>query len=451
MRVSPIARNAESVYNLQAVGPAQRSRPPAKIRRRKTVAKNETPQQQDIAELQSRLDWLDEERRKLSRRLTELEQRTTTQDRELQSREQRIKDLEQQLSRQAAQLARFPQVDTQLLQFKDEMVQLIEQYEKRRLQSEKEQERMHRVEQEVRVREITDIRKELPAIPKLQNDMELRKAEENRLASLIGVLQGKINLVAKQAEDWTRGMAFLEESERQNNRYISELQANILDINKRWEPIQNRLEVLGSAQARSESAINPLVEALGEVKQATQGWMEQIQLGEYERNQRLDNWRRQIDEQRDVMENYARQWVQYADQYKEAKMALQTLAEWQKQIEQQQRETSEVIRVENNRMRSLWDNFVTDSEKRWKTADLDSEQRWQSSQRRERQFQEQLHELEEVLKQIEGDKEALWRVQTAQADAIKTLPRIWLEEVEKALAQNPNSRRQPALVPVREE
>jgi len=433
------------------VGPAQRSRPPAKIRRRKTVAKNETPQQQDIAELQSRLDWLDEERRKVARRLTELEQRTTTQDRELQSREQRIKELEQQLSRQAAQLARFPQVDTQLQQFKDEVVQLIEQYEKRRLQSEKEQDRLHRVEQEVRVREIADIRKELPAIPKLQNDMELRKAEENRLASLIGVLQGKVNLVAKQAEDWTRSMTFLEESERQNNRYISELQANILEINKRWEPIQTRLEVLGSAQARSESAINALVEALSEVKQGTQSWMEQIQLGEYERNQRLDNWRRQLDEQRDGMENYARQWVQYADQYKESKMALQTLAEWQKQIEQQQRETSEVIRVENNRMRSLWDNFVTDSEKRWKTADLDQEQRWQSSQRRERQFQEQLHELEEVLKQIEVDKETLWRVQTAQADAIKTLPRIWLEEVEKALAQNPNSRRQPALVPVREE
>jgi len=415
------------------------------------VAKNETPQQQDIAELQSRLDWLDEERRKLARRLAELEQRTTAQDRELQSREQRIKDLEQQLSRQAGQLARFPQVDTQLLQFKDEMVQLIEQYEKRRLQSVKEQERLHRVEQEVWVREIADIRKELPAIPKLQNDMELRKAEENRLASLIGVLQGKVNLVAKQAEDWTRGMTFLEESERQNNRYISELQANILEVNKRWEPIQTRLEVLGSVQARSESAINALVEALSEVKQGTQSWMEQIQLGEYERNQRLDNWRRQLDEQRDVMEDYGRQWIQYADQYKESKMALQTLAEWQKQIEQQQRETSEAMRVESNRLRSLWDNFVTDNEKRWKTTDLDHEQRWQGSQRRERQFQEQLHELEEVLKQIEADKEVLWRIQTAQADAIKTLPRIWLEEVEKAISLNPNSRRQPALVPVREE
>jgi chromosome segregation ATPase len=415
------------------------------------VAGNDSPKPQDVGELYSRLDWLDEERRKMARKLAELEQRTVAQDRDLQSREQRIKELEQQLGRQAAQLARLAQVDPQLQQFKDEMVQLIEQYEKRRIQSEKEQERLRRVEQEVHAREIGDIRKELPAIPRLQNDMDLRKAEENRLANLIGVLQGKVNLVEKHTEDWSRNLTYLQENERQNNRYISELQANILEINKRWEPLQNRIEILSGSQVRAESNMAGLIEALAEVKQSSQGWMEQIQLGEYERNQRLENWRRLLDEQQAVMENYARQWIQYADQYKEAKMAVQTLAEWQKQVDQQQRETSEVLRVENNRMRGLWDNFVTDNEKRWKTADLDVEQRWQSAQRRDRQFQEQFHEIEETLKQYEADKETLWRMQTAQADAVKTLPRIWLEEVEKAIAQNPNSRRQPALVPVREE
>jgi chromosome segregation ATPase len=409
------------------------------------------PKAQDLGELYSRLDWLDEERRKTARRLAELEQRATAQERDIQNREQRIKELEQQLNRQSTQLARLSQVDTQLQQFKDEMVQLIEQYEKRRIQSEKEQERLRRVEQEVNAREIADIRKELPPIPRLQNDMDLRKAEENRLANLIGVLQGKVHLVEKQSEDWSRNLTYLEENERQNNRYISELQANILEINKRWEPLQSRIEIIGGGQARTESSIASLTEALAEVKQSSQGWMEQIQLGEYERNQRLEKWRRLLDEQQSLMDNYARQWIQYADQYKEAKMAVQTLAEWQKQIEQQQRETSEVMRVENNRMRGLWDNFVTDSEKRWKTADLDVEQRWQNAQRRDRQFQEQFHAIEETLKELEADKETLWRVQTAQADAVKTLPRIWLEEVEKAIAQNPHSRRQPALVPVREE
>ena len=56
-----------------------------------------------------------------------------------------------------------------------------------------------------------------------------------------------------------------------------------------------------------------------------------------------------------------------------------------------------------------------------------------------------------MLDDIEQEKDDLWRVQNAQADVMKSLPRIWMEEVEKARAHNPNSRRQPALVPVREE
>ena len=68
-----------------------------------------------------------------------------------------------------------------------------------------------------------------------------------------------------------------------------------------------------------------------------------------------------------------------------------------------------------------------------------------------RQIGEQLILLEESIKQANLDKDTLWRVQTAQADALKQLPRMWLEEVEKAINQDPNRRRQPALVPIREE
>jgi len=52
---------------------------------------------------------------------------------------------------------------------------------------------------------------------------------------------------------------------------------------------------------------------------------------------------------------------------------------------------------------------------------------------------------------LEQEKDTLWRIQNAQTDAMKKWPRIWLEEVEKAIAHNPNSRRQPTKVQVREE
>jgi hypothetical protein len=132
-------------------------------------------------------------------------------------------------------------------------------------------------------------------------------------------------------------------------------------------------------------------------------------------------------------------------------MALQTLSEWQKQIESHQRESSDLLKMELNRMQSRWDGFILKDEQKWRSSQAEMEQRWKVSGRSEKQVQEQILELEGALVKIQEDKDMLWRVQTAQADAIKLIPRVWLEEIDKAIAQNPNRRRQPTMVPVREE
>ena len=132
-------------------------------------------------------------------------------------------------------------------------------------------------------------------------------------------------------------------------------------------------------------------------------------------------------------------------------MAVQTLAGWQKQIEEQQREASEVLRVNTHRLESRWDDFKLENDKKWSTNHVEMEQRIATTNRTYRQIQEQIAPIEEILAELKLEKETLERIQTAQANAIKQWPRIWLEEVEKAINQNPNRRRQPALVPVREE
>ncbi|MCA9961899.1 MAG: hypothetical protein R3E31_26020 [Chloroflexota bacterium] len=405
----------------------------------------------EVQELLNRIEWLDGERRKVNKKLAELEQRFELQQRDLQGREQRIADLEQKLSGVLSQLARLGQVDTKLGQFKDEMVAMIEQYDQRRIRSEEELDRLRRVENENTAREIADIRKELPAIPRLQQTMELRLAEEARLANLIGQQKNKIGFVSNQVEEWERALAFLEEKERQNGRSIGEIQTSLLEVSKRWGPIQERQDALNGNLLRLENQIQPLLTLRDEVMQRMESWMEQIQIGEHDRNKQIESWRHLLDEHTDSLQRFAKEWVTFSDQYKEAKMAIQTLAEWQKQIEQQQREASELMRIETHRMQSRWDNFQQEIQRQLKTYQVEAEQRWHGVDRNNRQFSEQFSTLDNLLDDLQKDRELIWRIQTAQADAMKKIPLIWLEEIEKARKQDPNRRRQPALVPVREE
>ncbi|MBX3055504.1 MAG: hypothetical protein KF770_03440 [Anaerolineae bacterium] len=416
------------------------------------MAGNNTPlQQQTISDLQNRLEWLDEERRKLLRRLSELEQKVELKDRELDSREQRIQELERQTAAMTTQISRIPQVDLQLSQFKDEIVQMIEQYDRRRIQSQAEMDRLRRVEQEGSIRELGEIRKSLEPIRKLQTDMDMRMAEESRLANLIGQQKTEISDLRSRVEQGDSNFTFLGEKEKHNARNIADLQTSIVEMNKRWEGVYGRLDTLNSALLRLENSLPAITERQEVIQQSTKNWMEQIQLGEYERNQKLEGWRRAMEEQANNLERFNKEWIRFSDQYKEAKMAVDTLSQWQEQIEKQQRESAELLRVETGRMLARWDEFRLENDKRWKNEDVDREQRWATVNRHEREMREQITLLEEALGKLKEEKELLWRVQNAQADALKQWPRIWLEEVEKAIEQNPNRRRQPALVPIQED
>ncbi len=405
----------------------------------------------ELEELRSRLDWFDEERRKTNRKLTELEQKHTLQQQDVVKRERRIRDLEQQLSAATSQLGRFSQIDTQIAQFKDETIRLIEQYDQRRIQSEKEADRLRRVEQEGSAREIADIRKELPAINRLQQGMDLRIAEEGRLASLIGTHQNKIAGLGNQIDSWERAITFVEEKENRNTRGLSELQAAQLDVNKKWNPIDARLDNLAGSILRVEATHREIKDAQNAIRESTQGWMEQIQIGEYGRNQKLEVWRETIEENQDIIASFKQEWIKFNDQYKESKMAVQTLLGWQQQIEQQQKESSEAVRVEGHRMQSYWDAYQVEIEKRLGNFTTDVEQRWTHYDRNVKQTQEQFHTIDDKLDTLTDEKGTLERIQTAQADAIKRWGRIWMEEVEKAIENNPNRRRQPALVSVRDD
>lgn len=405
----------------------------------------------EIEEIRSRLDWFDQERRKQSRKVVEMEQRVELQERELKSREQRILDLERQVASANAQLSRLPQLDAQLAQFKDDIVKMIEQYDARRLQSEAELDRLRRVEHETTARELAEMRKEIGQVPRLKTLIEQRQAEEARLANLIGQVQNKIPPVNSRVENVENAYSFLEEKEKQNSRTISELQASLVEINKRAEHVKTRIDAFGGSIPRLETKIASVTEDQITIQESTKTWMEQIQIGEYERNQKLENWRRAIEDHNDRIDQFAKEWIAFSDQYKEAKMTVQTINQWQQQIDKQQQEASELVRVETHRMRSRWDDFLLENQKTWKNFEVDVEQRWATANRHESELREEINKLELLLKTLDDEKDALRRVQNAQSDAIKQIPRIWLEHVEKAIEQNPNRRRQPALVPVREE
>jgi chromosome segregation ATPase len=415
------------------------------------MAKKNVKGQSDLEQLTNRMEWIDEERQKSNRRLVEIEQRFTRWERDMASRERRIRELEEKLAKANVQLSRIMRVDDQLTAFRKEMVQMIEQYDKRRIEGDKELDNLRRLESESAQREISSIRKEIGSIGSLNNDMKIREAEDTRLNGIVGGIQNKILAMQNDMETWTQQLKFAEESERKNATLVAELETTSLEQRKKMEAVSGRLDLTNNSLSKVQSALQEVSDSFEELRIGTNKWSELVQTGELQIEKRVNDWHQRMDSYDTNMEKYSSEWTKYSDQYKEARLAVQTLTEWQEQIERRQREASELARVEANQLQLKWGNFNTDNEKQRKNFEVDQEQRWSRTQRSQKQMLEQILELAEEIVEIHKDKETLWRVQSAQQDAMKKWPRILLEEVEKAKAMDPSSRRQPTMVPIRED
>lgn len=415
------------------------------------MAKGDNRGEVELEELRSRVDWLDEERRSMSRRLSDLEQQLSAREQEIQSRDQRVAGLEESLGKTTSQLARLSKVNTDLQVLRDELVKLVEQYDQRRLQDQGELEKLRRVEHESQQRDLADVRAEIASLGHLQDDMDLRQAEDARLAKQINELRGPLASVENAAESLRQELKYVQESISSNGRGITDLQGRAAESIKRTELLETRLDTTAHNLTRFQSTGSTLEESVSELDRKIKDWTEQMRVAENNRRLKMDEWQRTIAEHEERLNRYAADWVNISDLFKEASEAVQTTAEWRDQMQIRQREASEMSRLEIGRMGSRWDEFLLEQDKQWKNYEIDQEQRLASVQRRHQDFLVKLHELQELTDKLGSESDALWRVQTAQADAMKKLPRIWLEEVEKAIAHNPDSRRQPALIPVRDE
>jgi chromosome segregation ATPase len=317
------------------------------------------------------------------------------------------------------------------------------------------------------IAKLGNARELIPLFNRMEQDLELRQAEEVRLANLIGTQEGRFAPISAALEESREGsikmLARLSDAERT----VEEMRRSTQDFNDNWKPIltevsrrvgplAERLTVLNNSVLKSEASLQSLNSDQSEMRETLSTLTDQVQRGRAENARQLEAWQVTIDEHKDTIERFTQQWLTLSNQYKEARMAVQNFAHWQKQLEQQKREASEMLRIESNRMQSRWDgflleiqeklkNFELDLGQKWQAFELENEQKWAGARRSEQVWREELGAVDELIQKLQQDnRNLIWRVQAAQADAIKKWPRLLMEEVEKAVELNPNRRLSPS-------
>ena len=313
------------------------------------------------------------------------------------------------------------------------------------------------------LRKIGNVRDIMPVLDRLEQELELRQAEEVRLSNVLQTHESRFAPLAASLEEiqqannafigrLAEAERLLEEVHGSTQDFTDNWKPALTELNRRVMPLAERLTVLSNNVTKTEAGLQTLSGDQTELREMMVDLNDGLRRNQGDVSRQLESWQVTLDENKDTIERFTQQWITLSNQYKEARMAVQNFAHWQKQLEQQKREASEMLRVETNRMQARWDgflleiqeklkNFELDLSQKWQAFEFENEQKWSGARRSEQLWREELASVDELIQKLQQDnRNLIWRVQAAQADAIKKWPRLLMEEVEKAVELNPNRR-----------
>ena len=363
----------------------------------------------NLNQLTQMVTWLDEERRRDKTDLAKLQQRVESQSAEIAEQARRVQEQEGTLARTRAELTKFPQLERALDQLRDELVLLIERYNEQQRKVLVDAQRVRQVEQESQTRSLGEIRKELQKLPRHEEELQLRRAEDQRLGEVLLTLQQRVADFGRDLENRTRNLPYLEEHPRQNAKRIAELQEETPELFKRTEAQSAKQELLEEVVRKGERRMEELDLQGGELRQEQKEFFESIRLSDRQRARQMGEWAERIEEHRQKIEEHQAHTRQSKEQYDRNKQALADLEKLDERLKVRQAEVAELQRLAENRQKNQLDEWQTENEKRWKKNLLIWEQQWRAQDRQNNEHTARFVPLEEATEVHRAQIMALWR------------------------------------------
>jgi hypothetical protein len=365
----------------------------------------------DLTQLSQMVAWLDEEHRRDREELAKLDQRLQGMAVENQQQARRIQDLEGRLASTAAQLTRFTQLEQALQQLKTEMVVMLDKQTEARLQAEREMERSRSSDREAASRGIAEVRKELPALGHIREELVARQAEDQRLGEMLLALRQGLTSVSKDLDERTRSLPYIVEQRAQDHKRIAEIQAADVDLLKRADALANKLPLLEEQIQRVDREVKQVLPIPDQIRRDQQVFIEAQKVSEVERARQMAQWADDFVQQRDLIEKQIARIREFGAQYEAAGRAIKALEDFQIQITRDQKQTAELQRLAEERQRKELAEWQTENEQHWKKELL----RWEYAAQEQVKINQKLSDrfvpTEKVTALLQREVEALWRVQ----------------------------------------
>jgi len=391
----------------------------------------------DLGQLTQMTTWLDEEHRRSKAELIRLQQRVEGQEGEVQDQAHTLKDLEGRMASMQTQMLKFAQLQTALQQLKEEVAQMLAQAEERRQQETREAARVRAVERDNLSRTLNEIRRDLQRLPRLDEEMSLRKAEQHRLSESLLTMQQALATLSQKTENELRSFTFLEDSRQQAAKRIARLQQESLEALKHLEQHGSRLQAMEDVMQRHERDTGELKELVSQLRMSQREFIEKQLLEAEQLKHKAAEWFETMEVYTRKLDDFAVRMEGFTESFREDRQVVGNIERFQEMIRREMTQVAELQRLGEERQKRQLEQWQGENEKRWRKELLRWDHQWGEQAKRNKQIADKFGEVEKRLANHQAEIDMLWKFLESQIAYQTQESRRWLGEVNQMLQTRP--------------
>lgn len=388
-----------------------------------------------LDQLKSNLSWLENERRKDKTALDGLEARLANLEGGLPTINQQLNQLSTDLARVSAQLARFDQIETNILQMRVETNRTLETMDKQRTDHDREAERVRHVDLEATNKAIAEVRKTMDPIPDLKKNVQARIEEEFRLARLIEEVDQKITEYKRSDEEYKRSLRILDEAHRQDNKRLTDIQGELAALRKRQDEQRGKMELTGESMRKLELRIGEVQAAESERRSTQTSFVDKLTVWQVERDRTWKEMQSKFEGITKTAVSLDGQLQSLDGTQRSIKRSQEAFDEITQRFERRLNEITEMQRLVEDRFRQEWVSYKADDQKRWTNYSLSIEEQEREFNRSFDKYNERLVLVEDMSLELRDELHQLIVEEQKRLQNIVASAHQWMEEFERTFEQ----------------
>ena len=243
----------------------------------------------EFEQITKRLEWLDDQERKSKASVSDLGKSLAALETTVNAISKQIKTITKEVSDLGPAAARLNQFDQILSKQRTELNRAFEEIEKNAQRHEREAVQQHQIELKQVNASVDGLRSEID-FESIKKQLKDQAMEDKRLSLAIQDIQPKIEEALKQIEAGLNISKESEETNRQNLKRITDIQAEMTAVRRRADEAREKTTLHTDSIRNLENRINELLESEAGRKEAQTAFLNEQVLAQVKRDRAWKDW-----------------------------------------------------------------------------------------------------------------------------------------------------------------